>query len=276
MPLSEVDRNEPCLEPSSDDEQTIARVVDRMRPARRILFITGAGLSADSGLPTYRGRDGLYRAENATAHGVSIEEALSGPMLAARPEITWNYLLELEKATRGVVPNRGHRVIAEMDRYFDEVWTITQNVDGLHHRAGSRNVIDIHGDLRNLGCTRCDYGTTVPDYADLPLPPRCPACQGRPPPRGRPLRRATADLQARPVLARIRARVRHRLQRRHEQPVRLHRGPGPAGTDVPGADGRDQPRAHRDHAVRRVQARRGAADVLDRIWDRYLAWWPWA
>ena len=99
-------------------------------------------------------------------------------MLAARPEITWNYLLELEKATRGVVPNRGHRVIAEMDEYFDEVWTITQNVDGLHHRAGSRNVIDIHGDLHNLGCTRCDYGTTVPDYAELTLPPRCPACQG--------------------------------------------------------------------------------------------------
>src|SRR4051794_22033361 len=175
MPLSEVDRIEPCLEPSPDDEQMIARIVDRLRPARRILFITGAGLSADSGMPTYRGRDGLYRAQNATAHGVSIEEALSGPMLAARPEVTWNYLLELEKATRGAVPNRGHRVIAEMDGYFDEVWTITQNVDGLPRRAGSSHVIDIHGDLRHLGCMRCDYGVTVQDYAGLSLPPRCPA-----------------------------------------------------------------------------------------------------
>src|SRR5438067_176803 len=104
MPLSELDRIEAGLKPPPDDEQTIARIVDLMRPARRILFITGAGISADSGLPTYRGRDGLYRAEN-TSHGVSIEEALSGPMLGSRPEITWTYLLELEQATRGVVPN---------------------------------------------------------------------------------------------------------------------------------------------------------------------------
>ena len=113
-----------------------------------------------------------------TPHGLTIEQALSGPMLAARPEITWHYLFELERSARGGVPNRGHLVIAEMERYFDAVWTVTQNVDGLHSRAGSRQVLDVHGDLHDLRCTECDYKVTVPDYADLALPPHCPHCQG--------------------------------------------------------------------------------------------------
>src|SRR5271157_5271571 len=100
---------------SRADERAIDVVIDLLRPARRLLFITGAGLSADSGLPTYRGRDGVYRAGLTTPHGLTIEQALSGPMLAARPEITWHHLFELERAARGGVPNRGHRVIAEME-----------------------------------------------------------------------------------------------------------------------------------------------------------------
>jgi NAD-dependent deacetylase len=164
---------------SQADHQAIDRVVDLLRPARRLLFITGAGLSADSGLPTYRGPGGLYRAERATPHGLSIEQALSGFMLATRPEITWHAILELERPTRGAVPNRGHRVIAEMEGSFDAVWTLTQNVDGLHRRAGSRQVVDVHGDLHDLNCTQCDYRVTVPDYAGLDrIPPRCPRCRG--------------------------------------------------------------------------------------------------
>jgi NAD-dependent deacetylase len=276
MPLSELDRSEPGLEPSTDVERTIARVVDLMRPAQRILFITGAGLSADSGLPTYRGRDGLYRAENTTAHGVSIEEALSGPMLAARPEITWNYLLELEKATRGVVPNRGHRVIAEMDRYFDEVWILTQNVDGLHNQAGSRNVTDIHGDLHRLGCTRCDYGMTVQDYAYLPLPPRCPDCQAV-------LRPAVVLFGEQLPTCKL-ARFWREFERGFDivfsvgtsslfdyiaDPVRRARM-----SRVPTVEINPEPTAITPFVEYKLAG--GAADVLDRIWDRYLAWWPWA
>jgi len=275
MPLSELDRIEPGLGPSTDDERTIARVVDLMRPAQRILFITGAGISADSGLPTYRGRDGLYRAQD-TTHGVSIEEALSGPMLAARREITWTYLLELEKATRGVVPNRGHHVIAEMDRYFDEVWTLTQNVDGLHHRAGSRNVIDIHGDLHNLSCTRCDYETAVPDYAELILPPRCPDCQG--------ILRPTVVLFGESLPTCKLARFWREFERGFDivfsvgtsslfdyiaDPVRRARM-----SRVPTVEINPEPTAITPFVEYKLAG--GAADVLDRIWDRYLAWWPWA
>ena len=162
MSSSQIDRSETASVLSQDDVRAIDHTVAAMGGARRLLFITGAGMSADSGLPTYRGRDGLYRAQQTTPHGLSIEQALSGPMLKTRPEITWHYLLELEESTRGAAPNRGHRVIAEMDEYFDAVWILTQNVDGLHQRAGSKNVLDVHGNLHHLVCTLCGTARSRP------------------------------------------------------------------------------------------------------------------
>jgi NAD-dependent deacetylase len=163
---------------SQADLRAIHRVVDLLGRARRLLFITGAGLSADSGLPTYRGPTGLYESGRMTAHGIRIEEVLSREMFATRPEVTWQAILELERPTRGATPNRGHQVIAEMEGHFDAVWTLTQNVDGLHRRAGSQQVLDVHGDLHALACTRCDHTETVPDYAGLDVPPLCPRCGG--------------------------------------------------------------------------------------------------
>ena len=132
MTSCQIDRSETVPALSQDDERAVDSIVQAMSRARRLLFITGAGMSADSGLPTYRGRDGIYRTQQTTPHGLSIEQALSGPMLRTRPEITWHYLLELEKTSRHAAPNRGHHVLAEMDGYFDAVWILTQNVDGLH------------------------------------------------------------------------------------------------------------------------------------------------
>ena len=117
------------------DQRVIDRVVELLRPARRLLFITGAGLSADSGLPTYRGVGGLYAAGRTTPCGLPVEEVLSGYMITTRPEITWQFLLEVERPSRQAVPNRGHEVIAEMESHFAAVWTLTQNVDGLHQRT---------------------------------------------------------------------------------------------------------------------------------------------
>ena len=85
---------------SDDDARAVQRVVQRLGRARRVLAVTGAGMSADSGLPTYRGANGLYHADRTTSHGHSIEAALSGSMLAARPEVAWHHLLEIERASR--------------------------------------------------------------------------------------------------------------------------------------------------------------------------------
>jgi NAD-dependent deacetylase len=159
--------------PSPTDD--IRRVADILGRSRSLLFVTGAGISADSGLPTYRGIGGLYNADH-PEEGLPIEEILSGETFRRRPELTWKYLGQIERATRGATFNRAHRVIAEMESHFERVWTLTQNIDGLHRRAGAKNVLEIHGSLHDLICTRCGAEQTVADYGGLTLPPRCDRC----------------------------------------------------------------------------------------------------
>ncbi len=156
------------------DPAIVARIAETMRHSRRLLFITGAGISADSGLPTYRGIGGLYN-DRATEENISIETALSGSMLEANPAITWKYLHQIEKSCRGARFNDAHAIIAEWQEAF-EVCVLTQNIDGFHRDAGSRNLIEMHGDIHDLLCTRCDYTATVPDYSQLEMPPSCPRC----------------------------------------------------------------------------------------------------
>jgi NAD-dependent deacetylase len=154
----------------------IERVASFLRSASSVLFVTGAGISADSGLPTYRGIGGLYEGTE-TAEGIPIEEALSGSMMRRNPALTWKYIQQIEASSRGASFNRAHAVLAEAERRFERVWVLTQNVDGLHRMAGSKNVIDIHGDVHDLLCTSCEYSDTVSDYSRLPPLPRCPRCQ---------------------------------------------------------------------------------------------------
>ncbi len=154
----------------------VAGVARALAKARRVCFITGAGISADSGLPTYRGLGGLYN-DVVTAEGLPIEELLSGRMFRQAPATTWKYIAQIEAACRGARCNDAHRAIARLERTH-EVVVVTQNVDGFHRDAGSTNVIELHGDLHRLACTRCRWCDRVPDYEDLDLPPRCPVCRG--------------------------------------------------------------------------------------------------
>jgi NAD-dependent deacetylase len=157
-------------------EKGIERAASFLREASSVLFITGAGISADSGLPTYRGIGGLYE-EADTPEGFSIEEALSGEMMRSNPALTWKYIHQIEASARGASFNRAHAILAEAERRFDRVWVLTQNVDGLHVKAGSKNVIDIHGDVHQILCTECEYRERVEDYSGLPLLPLCPECR---------------------------------------------------------------------------------------------------
>lgn len=160
------------------DLDQIEEIAAILRRSRSVLFITGAGLSADSNLPTYRGVGGLYN-DDRTEDGVPIEVALSGHMLQHRADVTWRHIRRIEEACRGAKFNRGHEVIAALEKALPRVWVLTQNVDGFHTLAGSRNVIDIHGDLRALACTSCAYQTRVEGYSGLAQPvPLCPQCGG--------------------------------------------------------------------------------------------------
>lgn len=156
-------------------EDMVAAVARRLRRARRVLFVTGAGISADSGLPTYRGVGGLYE-DATTSEGYTIEDALSGEVLRRHPDITWKYLAQIERTCRGALPNPAHRVIARLEERVPQVVVFTQNVDGLHADAGSTNVIEIHGNLRQLHCVACAHEREVRDYGALDIPPACPAC----------------------------------------------------------------------------------------------------
>ncbi len=160
------------------DLDQIEEITAILRRARSVLFITGAGLSADSNLPTYRGVGGLYN-DDRTEDGVPIEVALSGHMLQHRADITWRHIRRIEEACRGATFNRGHEVIANLEKTLPRVWVLTQNIDGFHTLAGSRNIIDIHGDLRALACTACSFQTRVVEYSGLAKPvPICPLCSG--------------------------------------------------------------------------------------------------
>ena len=154
----------------------LKKFADQLSQAQSVLVITGAGMSADSGLPTYRGVGGLYE-DKQTEDGMPIEVALSGPVFRRTPEVTWKYLGQIEQGTRGATFNRGHRVLAEMEESFERFWILTQNVDGFHTFAGSKNVIEIHGNLHNLECTVCEFRTTVKDYTGIQIPPVCEACR---------------------------------------------------------------------------------------------------
>lgn len=158
-------------------EEKLDQVASLLRKARSVLFVTGAGLSADSGMPTYRGVGGLYE-DAEVAEGFAIEEVLSGEMLERQPQLTWKYLHQIGAASVGKKPNRGHEVMAALERMLPRVWVLTQNVDGFHRMAGSQNVIDIHGDMRQLECTLCGYEERVEDYQALREVPHCPACGG--------------------------------------------------------------------------------------------------
>ncbi len=157
-------------------ENTLHEIAETLRDCRRVLFITGAGVSADSGLPTYRGVGGLYNSGE-TEEGLAIEEALSGDCFAARPDITWKYLAQIQHNCHAVQPNPAHQVIADLEQRL-EVVVLTQNIDGLHLKAGSSDVIEIHGTLDECFCTECgkEASAVLPEV--LVAVPRCDDCGG--------------------------------------------------------------------------------------------------
>ena len=160
---------------SSEERCKLIKVSELLKSCESILFITGAGISAKSGLPTYRGAGGLYN-DKVTEDGIPIEMALAGETFRTQPAITWKYLSQIEKKCQGAKFNAAHKIITEMESHFQRVWVLTQNIDGLHHSAGSKKIIDIHGDMHKLLCTQCDWRKRVEDYSQISIPPICPKC----------------------------------------------------------------------------------------------------
>src|SRR5206468_1138837 len=131
--------------------------------------LTGAGVSAESGVPTFRDADGLWE-------GHPVEEVATPMAFERDPALVWKFYNARRANLRGVEPNPGHHALARLEDRHGRVTVITQNVDGLHRRAGSRTVVELHGNLMRTRCTGCG---AVEDRGLEPLGelPRCPRCE---------------------------------------------------------------------------------------------------
>ena len=142
--------------------------IERLRSGR-VLVLTGAGVSAESGLATFRGPDGLWE-------GRDPMELATPEAFERDPKTVWRFYAARREAAAGASPNPGHRAIATLEAALDDRFLLaTQNVDGLHERAGNRRIVRLHGSLWQLRCATC--GDEREDL-DLAASPRC-ACGGR-------------------------------------------------------------------------------------------------
>ena len=153
----------------------VDRAADAIRRAARVTVLTGAGVSAASGIPTFRGADGLWK--KVRAETLATPEAFEND-----PRLVWEWYDWRRGMIRGARPNPAHDVLAKWTRERPGVTLITQNVDGLHERAGADRLLRLHGSIWHLRCWQgCPNGRAawLDETTPLPtLPPRCPHCSG--------------------------------------------------------------------------------------------------
>ena len=143
-----------------------ATVADTIKAAKKIVFVTGAGISQESGIPTFRGKDGLWRKYD-PMQLATIDAFFDNPKLV------WEWYEERRKNILNAQPNLGHTAIAQLEKY-KEVVVLTQNIDGLHQRAGSTNVLELHGSIIRIKCTVCNFKDEITtSFRDLPPSCRC-------------------------------------------------------------------------------------------------------
>lgn len=148
---------------SEPDLTPLLDLLPELLAGRPLVVLTGAGISAESGLPTFRGPGGMWE-------GNRPEDLATPEAFESDPEKVWRfYAWRLEKL-RGARPNEGHLALARMERILPSMTLVTQNVDGLHAAAGSRNLLELHGTLLVARCTKCARRSPAPEGPVPPLP----------------------------------------------------------------------------------------------------------
>lgn len=138
-------------------------ISEELQKAERVVFVTGAGISQESGIPTFRGKDGHWRRYD------PMRLASIGAFYE-NPGLVWEWYEDRRRNIRLAEPNAGHRAIAELEERY-RVCVLTQNIDGLHQRAGSSDVLELHGNITRTRCTGCGRPGGAGGFASLP--PRC-------------------------------------------------------------------------------------------------------
>src|SRR5210317_2488473 len=139
-------------------------IEDKIQRFKKIVFVTGAGISQESGIPTFRGEDGLWR--NHDAMKLATIDAFYD-----NPKLVWEWYNERRMNIFQAQPNSGHEAIAELEKYA-EVVVLTQNIDGLHQKSGSSKVLELHGSIVKIKCSVCDYKEEILTEISN-LPPLC-------------------------------------------------------------------------------------------------------
>ncbi len=128
-------------------------IKEQIKDIEKIVFVTGAGISQESGIPTFRGKDGLWR--NHDAMKLATIDAFYD-----NPKLVWEWYNERRRNIFQAQPNLGHKAISELEKYA-EVVVLTQNIDGLHQKAGSSKVLELHGSIVKIKCSVCDYKAEI-------------------------------------------------------------------------------------------------------------------
>ena len=154
---------------------SLAQLRDILVKSKRFVFLTGAGISQESGVPTFRGNDGLWK-----THDPAKLATLSS--FLENPSLVWGFYSYRQKLISKCRPNPAHLAISKIEEQKKgDSWVLTQNVDNLHRLAGSKNIIELHGNIFKLSCIRCGYsGYMDMDMdmdMDMVLPPKCTGCE---------------------------------------------------------------------------------------------------
>ncbi len=140
-------------------------LIERLSRARRVAVLTGAGISAESGIPTFRDAlTGLWA-------NYDPQELATPEGFARNPKRVWEWYASRRASIAGVRPNPGHEALARLEQRFDTFTLVTQNIDSLHQRAGSRAVVELHGNITRVKCSL--EQRVVSDFAEGESPPRC-------------------------------------------------------------------------------------------------------
>ncbi|MDY0041574.1 MAG: NAD-dependent deacylase [Desulforhabdus sp.] len=149
-------------------EEKIDIVKRHLAACERVVVLTGAGISAESGVPTFRGKDGLWRQYRAT--DLATPEAFMRD-----PQLVWEFYDWRRQLLAPLHPNAAHLALADLENRKPQLLLVTQNIDGLHQAAGSSNVLELHGNIWRVRCTSC---RKVVENCTVPLlaPPFCTSC----------------------------------------------------------------------------------------------------
>ncbi len=155
-------------------EEKIFKIAEKIKNAKKITVITGAGISKASGIPTFRGKDGLWSK-------YSPSELATYQAFTKNPKLVWQWYNYRRKIIKAAKPNAAHYAILELEKIFKNNFTlITQNIDSLHRQAGNKNILELHGNIFETKCLICDkiyFDDTI--YEDDELPPKCKFCGGK-------------------------------------------------------------------------------------------------